>query len=106
MPELYCGYARKADERKPVEYPVACSPQAWAAGALPYALYRLLGLKADAANATLRIDRPQLPERVDWLELRGMRVGGAVVELRFHRDGGTTTWDADVREGELHVQNA
>ena len=106
MPELYCGYARKPDERKPVEYPVACSPQAWAAAALPYALYRMLGLRADAAAHTLRVERPLLPENVGHLELRGMRVGDASVDLRFDGDGADVRVDADVRGGDLRVETA
>src|SRR5690606_26576372 len=31
MPELFCGFARGPHEA-PVRYPMACSPQAWAAG--------------------------------------------------------------------------
>jgi len=46
LPELYAGYARSAAEARPVSYPVACSPQAWAAGAIPHALWNLLGLRA------------------------------------------------------------
>lgn len=34
MPELFCGFARHEGEMA-VPYPVACSPQAWAAGAVP-----------------------------------------------------------------------
>ncbi|SFR63515.1 Glycogen debranching enzyme (alpha-1,6-glucosidase) [Halogeometricum limi] len=36
LPELYCGFG---DDRAPVEYPAACTPQAWAAGA-PFAFLR------------------------------------------------------------------
>src|SRR5216110_2394552 len=32
LPELLCGFHRRAEER-PTLYPVACAPQAWAAGA-------------------------------------------------------------------------
>ncbi len=37
LPELICGFKRRGGEA-PVPYPVACSPQAWAAGAV----YQLL----------------------------------------------------------------
>jgi glycogen debranching enzyme len=33
MPELFCGFHRRPDEG-PTLYPVACSPQAWAAGSV------------------------------------------------------------------------
>ncbi|HZA94480.1 MAG TPA: glycogen debranching N-terminal domain-containing protein, partial [Gemmatimonadales bacterium] len=35
LPELYCGFPRNEDAAAdgPIQYPVSCSPQAWAAGA-------------------------------------------------------------------------
>ena len=35
LPELFAGFSRTEFET-PVPYPVACQPQAWAAGAIPY----------------------------------------------------------------------
>jgi glycogen debranching enzyme len=32
LPELFCGFSRRR-KRGPTAYPVACSPQAWAAAA-------------------------------------------------------------------------
>jgi glycogen debranching enzyme len=44
LPEVFAGYPRSLTEF-PVEYPTACSPQAWAAGT-PLLLIRvLLGLE-------------------------------------------------------------
>jgi len=81
-----------------VPYPEACSPQAWAAAA-PLALVRsMLGLEPDAAAGVLRL-RPHLPDGVEVLSLRGLRVGAATVDLRVTRDG----VDATVREGALRV---
>ncbi len=37
LPELFCGFHRRPDGTGPTQYPVACAPQAWAAGA-PYLL--------------------------------------------------------------------
>ena len=37
LPELFAGFSRTEFET-PVPYPVACHPQAWAAGAIPYLL--------------------------------------------------------------------
>ncbi|WP_437916501.1 hypothetical protein WME73_18145 [Sorangium sp. So ce302] len=44
LPELFCGFARD-EYGGPVRYPVACHPQAWAAGAVPSMLASLLLLK-------------------------------------------------------------
>ncbi|MDE3113430.1 MAG: amylo-alpha-1,6-glucosidase [Chloroflexota bacterium] len=85
VPELYCGYDRDPAEASPVGYPVACSPQAWAAGALPYALWQILGLRARAADGKLIVDRPRLPDQVQWLEIHGLSLGDHSVDLRFER---------------------
>jgi glycogen debranching enzyme len=104
LPELFCGFER-GEEQTPVRYPVACSPQAWAAGALPHALWSLLGLRADALNHRLRIVRPRLPAGLDRLRIGAMQVGGATLDLSFARTGddGRATVDASVRAGEVEV---
>jgi hypothetical protein len=104
MPELFCGFDR-GDEEVPVRYPVACSPQAWAAGALPHLLWNLLGLRGDALHGRLRAVRPRLPAGLDWLELSGMQVGGATLDLRFERlDGdGRARVQSRTRSGTMDV---
>jgi hypothetical protein len=109
LPELYCGYDKRPGEQKHVRYPVACSPQAWAAGAIPHALWNLLGLRANALESKLRILRPTLPEGVDWLEMHNVPVGSARLDLRFTREGPpedalAVRVDAEVREGDLQVE--
>ncbi|HEY7929541.1 MAG TPA: glycogen debranching N-terminal domain-containing protein [Steroidobacteraceae bacterium] len=105
MPELYCGFTRSAEETHPVPYPVACSPQAWAAGAIPYALMSLLGLAPDAPAAQLRICDPCLPEWLGRLQLCGLRVGGASVDLLFERDAhAQVQFEATVRSGTLRIE--
>jgi len=106
LPELYAGLERGPDERHPVRYPVACSPQAWAAAAMPYALVSLLGLEPDALEHRLRIVDPRLPERVDRLLLSRVRVGESLIDLRFLRsfdDNVGVSWT--VREGPLVVES-
>jgi glycogen debranching enzyme len=46
LPEVFAGYSR-SDTATPVEYPTACRPQAWAAGAPLLGLRSLLGLDID-----------------------------------------------------------
>jgi glycogen debranching enzyme len=68
LPEAFAGYPRSMT-RVPVEYPSACSPQAWAAGA-PLLLMRvMLGLEPSAAALTVR---PHLPAPANRLVLRGL----------------------------------
>jgi len=105
MPELYCGFERRSEERHPVHYPVACSPQAWAAGSLPFALASLLGLEADACARRLRIVRPCLPHFLDRLVLERLQVAGARVDLVFTRaPGGAIEVTSTVRSGDLRVE--
>ena len=84
LPELFAGFSR-SDYEDPVPYPVACSPQAWAAGSLPYMLIAGLGLVPDGLRRTLRIRRPSLPRQIDRLAVRGLRVADARVDLLFQR---------------------
>jgi glycogen debranching enzyme len=102
LPELFGGFERRPGE-DPVPYPVACRPQAWAAGSIPSLLAACLGLEPDALHGRLRVVRPLLPRWVDRLSLEGMRVGGALVQLRFERAGRQVVLaDAHV-EGDLQL---
>src|SRR5439155_15280524 len=89
LPELLAGFG-KEQYGTPVHYPVACSPQALAAGRLPYLLQATLGLSPDAFARQLKILRPRLPDWLEWVEIRGVRVGDARVALRYERHGATT----------------
>lgn len=50
-----------------MRYPVACNPQAWSAGSLPYLLQAILGLVPNAFEQRLYIVRPGLPSWLDWV---------------------------------------
>jgi glycogen debranching enzyme len=102
LPELFGGFERRPDEN-PVPYPVACRPQAWAAGALPYLLSSGLGLVPDGLGGSLQVVRPWLPRWLGRVEIEGLRVAGARVDLRFERSGGEVVLaDASV-DGELEL---
>jgi glycogen debranching enzyme len=104
LPELFAGFSRTEFET-PVPYPVACHPQAWAAAAIPYLLTTGLGLHPDGLEHSLRIRRPSLPRSVKRVEVEGLRVGGARVDLLFERAGSggrVALTDARV-EGDLAV---
>jgi len=86
LPELFGGFHRD-DYGVPVPYPVACQPQAWAAGAMPYMLTTLLGLEPEGHENRLRVVRPILPEFVNHVEIHNLRIGEALADLRFERAG-------------------
>jgi glycogen debranching enzyme len=65
LPEAFAGYAR-AQTRFPVEYPTACSPQAWATGAPLLFITTLLGLEPGDEERR----SPVLPASVSRLDLR------------------------------------
>jgi glycogen debranching enzyme len=84
LPELFCGLNRRAEEG-PTLYPVACSPQAWAAGAVFMLLQACLGLSFDAERRQIRFDGSCLPEAVPKLWIRDLRLRDAVVDLYVER---------------------
>ena len=103
LPEALSGHARRAGE-EPLPYPGANSPQAWSASALVQMLQITLGLYPFAPLATLAVVRPRLPEGIEELTLRRVRVGNGVVDLRFRRRGdGGADWDVVRRRGPLLV---
>lgn len=75
LPELFGGYGRPRFA-SPVNYPVADKPQAWAAGAVPFLLQTMLGLRMDGFQRCLHVVRPRLPAFVHRLALTGLRLGG------------------------------
>jgi glycogen debranching enzyme len=86
LPELFGGFHRD-DYGVPVPYPVACQPQAWASGTMPYLLTALLGLEPEGFENRLRVVRPVLPEFINHVEIRRLGVGEALADLRFERAG-------------------
>ncbi|HEY2358087.1 MAG TPA: glycogen debranching N-terminal domain-containing protein [Phenylobacterium sp.] len=65
LPEAFAGYSR-ASTKYPVEYPTACSPQAWATGAPLLLMRALLGLESDGEH--LLVD-PALPDSIRQITL-------------------------------------
>ncbi|MDA4130544.1 MAG: amylo-alpha-1,6-glucosidase [Thaumarchaeota archaeon] len=51
LPELFAGYVRREHSR-PIPYPAANAPQAWASGALIYCIETLLGLTPSGERLT------------------------------------------------------
>jgi glycogen debranching enzyme len=102
LPELFAGFARD-DYGVPVNYPVACQPQAWAAGTVPYLLKVLLGITPEAFDKRVRITRPVLPDFVNHVEVKRLRVGAARVDLMIERVGGGIGVSVLGKEGELEV---
>ncbi len=86
LPELFCGFPRAPGEA-PIAYPVACLPQAWSAGSVFMLLQSCLGFTVEGWQNDIRLDRPMLPEGVDFLHLRGLPLGKDRIDLVFERTG-------------------
>jgi glycogen debranching enzyme len=74
LPELFCGLNRRSGEG-PTLYPVACSPQAWAAAAVFLVLQACLGISVEEANRRIVFDRPFLPDGLPQIWIKNLRCG-------------------------------
>ncbi|MBW4519314.1 MAG: amylo-alpha-1,6-glucosidase [Scytolyngbya sp. HA4215-MV1] len=101
-PELFCGYERSNDN-DPVQYPVACSPQAWATGSIFQLIQMMVNLVPDAPGNCLRIIDPALPETLNHLSLKNLRVGPTMLDLEFERSGSITACRVSRKRGNLRV---
>lgn len=102
LPELFCGFDRLPGQG-PTQYPVACSPQAWASGTVFYLVQAILGMEFAPERPQVTFRHPLLPPGVDHLIIRNLRVmGGALdVEVRQHlRDVGV---NVTRKEGDVEV---
>jgi glycogen debranching enzyme len=103
LPELFCGFHKRSDVEGPTLYPVACSPQAWAA-ASPYSLFAsCLGIRVDPEHHLVEFNSPRLPETIHEMELTNLRVGENSVDLRLRRDVDTIAVDIIGGDGQIEV---
>ncbi len=102
MPELFCGFERVPGEA-PTLYPVACSPQAWAAAAGFLLLRACLGLRPRGLRRQLRVHRAYLPEFLPEVRVTNLAVGDARVDILFRKHGDDVTVRVERRTGELEV---
>jgi glycogen debranching enzyme len=102
LPELFCGFDRSPGS-SPTQYPVACSPQAWASGAVFLLLEACLGLEVDAASRRVRFRRPVLPPFLDEIEISNFAVGEASLDFVLRRHGDDVSLDLRRRQGKIEV---
>jgi glycogen debranching enzyme len=103
LPELWCGFSRdRRYHSTPAQYPVSCSPQAWAAGSAFMLLQALLGLEADAFERVVRL-RPVLPSWLGRVSFRNMRVAGSQIDFDVIREGHRVLVDV-IDDGGLRVE--
>ena len=102
LPELFCGFPRRRAEA-PTNYPVACSPQAWAPTALPAMLQACLGLSFDPAQRTVRFNRPLLPPSLAEVTVLNLELNDARISVRFRRMGDEVAMNVLSRTGIIHA---
>jgi glycogen debranching enzyme len=102
LPELYCGFLR-GRQRGPTLYPVACSPQAWAAGAPLMLLQSSLGLQFDVDQNVILLRHPRLPAFLDEVTLRNLRLGDSTVDLMLRRHGQQVSMQVLRNDSEINV---
>lgn len=103
LPEFFCGFPRRPGE-SPTSYPVACAPQAWASGAVFMLLASCLGLSVLGSERKVVFSMPFLPESLQQITIRKLRVGEAELDLLIsRRDDGDVGVNVLRREGAVEV---
>jgi glycogen debranching enzyme len=102
LPELYCGFQR-GRQRGPTLYPVACSPQAWAAGTPLMLLQSSLGLEFDQERNEILLREPRLPAFLEEVTLRNLRLGRSTVDLMLRRHGSDVSIQVLRNEGQIRI---
>ena len=102
LPELFCGLNRRPGEG-PTLYPVACSPQAWAAAAVFMVLQACLGLSIDGCKKHIVFDQPYLPEGIPQLRIENLRIGRGRTDLLLERNAGTVRIEVLAKHGDMEV---
>jgi len=102
MPELFCGFSQTPGEG-PTLYPVACAPQAWAAGSVFLLFQAFLGLSISGPRAEVTFTRPHLPPALDELRIHDLELCGATVDLRIVRHDDDVGVNVLRREGDVRI---
>jgi glycogen debranching enzyme len=102
LPELFCGFARR-QHNAPTQYPVACSPQAWASATTLCLLQATLGLELFDGSREVAFYRPMLPAFIDHVHLRNLRLRAGSVDVLLHRHGNNVAATVTRRDGDVVV---
>ncbi len=85
---------------------MACSPQAWASGAIFHLLQACLGLTFSEEKPQLRFHHPRLPRYLQYLEIKNLRFGSAVIDLTLRRHLHDVGVNVLRKEGDVEVEVA
>ncbi len=102
LPELFCGFPRR-ERNAPTQYPVACSPQAWASATPLCLLQASLGLELLDRTGEIKFYRPTLPDFLDHVRLRNLRLSTGSVDVLLHRQDDNVGVTVTRRDGDVVV---
>jgi glycogen debranching enzyme len=102
LPELICGFGRRPG-KGPTLYPVACSPQAWAAGSVFMLLQACLGIQIRASESRIYLHHSALPDKLQHIRIRNLNVGNATVDLVCERYADSVSVNILRRSGEIEI---
>lgn len=102
LPELFCGLSRRTGEG-PTLYPVACSPQAWSAGAGLLMLQACLGLHIDDAQKKIVFNKPYLPPGLPQLAIKNLECGGSRMDLFLEREANSVSVNIHEKNEDVEI---
>jgi glycogen debranching enzyme len=88
LPELFCGFERRKGEG-PTNYPVACSPQAWAVAVVFMLLEACLHIDIYAEEKKVYLFKPAMPQGIEELEINGLKLGDGYADLKLYCENGS-----------------
>jgi glycogen debranching enzyme len=84
-------------------YPVACSPQAWSAGAAFLLVRAALGIKVRGKDRQICFVNPHLPEGLDEIVIENLMVRDAAADIVARRRDGKVTVETIRKKGRIEV---
>ena len=102
LPELYCGFRKRAEE-PPIPYEVACKPQAWAAGSIFLMLKSLIGISMESDQSHVVFHAPNLTPKINTMEIKGLRGRDWEMDLFLRRGKTGTHVEVTRRSGKVRV---
>jgi glycogen debranching enzyme len=103
LPELFCGFSRSPG-KGPTLYPVACAPQAWAAGAVFLVLQSCLGLAVHGVQSRICLTYPCLPESIQSVKIQNLCIGANSIDFEVIRNVESVSVNVLRRTGNIQVR--
>ena len=103
LPELFCGFHRRPDNSGPTLYPVACSPQAWSAGAVFMLLQACLNIQVKSAETKVYLAGSVLPGWLDEVCIGNLSVAEREIDVLIRRNAHGVVVEVGRKTGEIQV---